>query len=141
MQFYKRAYTNLTARSVTGLLHQLDSTFRSRLDSTSEGFRVSDGTSCVRSAFSYHHDCSRKTYRTAMQSNSTVGIWGFPSSSKAGPMSNTDTTQAMTRYAVRRARCLPGQILGIHEHNCLQSRRVWTGSLTSFRCQKPYLRD
>jgi len=56
-------------------------------------------------------DGSEKTYRTVALSNSGLGIRGFPSSSKTGPMSNTDNTEATTRYTVRRANCLPRQIL------------------------------
>ena len=54
--------------------------------------------------------------------NSGLGIREFPSSSMAGPMSNTDSTLATTRYTVRRAKFLPRQILPgfansvIHDH-------------------------
>ena len=102
MQLYKRAYTNLTARSVTGLLHQLDSTFRSRLDSTPERFRVSDGTSCVRSAFSYHHAKPIVLgERTERQRNRTQ-LWAF-GDSRLRPRQG----QCRTRTAHRRLRGMP----------------------------------
>ena len=98
----------LIIHPVTGFLHQLYGAFRTRLDSTFEWFRIPD----VRSiSATVSIDSYKKTHRMKAPSKSTSGIRGLPSSSKTGPMSNTDSTQTTVRYTVRRAKYLPGQIL------------------------------
>ena len=106
---HTRTYTHLAVRSITGSLHQLYSVLGTRLDTTFEWLGV-PVTSQSKSAAVWI-DSYKKTHRMKAPSNSTSGIRGLPSSSKTGPISNTDSTQTTVRYTVRRAKDLPGQIL------------------------------
>jgi len=137
-------YAHLTVCSVTDLLHQLYGIFRTRLDNTFErvgnpGMVPQDGQ-CQLQYQSI--DGFRKTYRRVTLSNSGLNIRGLPSSSNTGPMSNTDSTQATTRYTVWRAKSLPGQILPGLTGSIIHDRgRCKVVSLTSFRRRKSYLQD
>ena len=107
----KYSYTGLRpliVYPIAGFLHQLYSIFRTRLDCTFEWFWIPG----IRSTPAAERiDDFKKTYRTEPPSNSISGIRGFPSSSKTGTMSNTDSMQVTARYIVRSAMYLPGQIL------------------------------
>ena len=141
---YVRSCAHLAVCSVTDLLHRPYGVFRTRLDNTFKRFgtpdMVSQAVNICRSVDRWPQ--GRKTYLTGILSNSALGIRGFPSSSKTGPISNTDSTQAITRYTVRRARYLPGQILPGFTSTVIHNQgRCERHPLTSVRYQKAYLQD
>jgi len=103
------SHSHSVACYIVRLLHQLCGAFGSRLDCTFERFGIPDVMS---HDGQYTNRRPQETYRKIRILNSALGGCGFPSSSKAGSISNAESTQATTMYRVRMAKRLPGQALG-----------------------------